>query len=142
MLFCDSAQTIQEFGSSIVTSSGTSCPVSLASDRPTRHLADNCIGLTATFVERPLDVQQQLSGKIPADHLGACKAGNMPTAGNAAGNTVDLFDLRGENKSPGRIPAGFTARGIVALVFSILAAFLGMATIGWYGLKPIKSTAG
>ncbi|KAH7406841.1 iron transport multicopper oxidase-like protein FET3 [Phaeosphaeria sp. MPI-PUGE-AT-0046c] len=99
-------------------------------------------GLTATFVERPLDIQQQLSGKIPADHLGACKAGNVPTAGNAAGNTVDLVDLRGENKSPGRLPAGFTARGIAALVFSCLAAFLGMTAIGWYGLKPIKSTAG
>jgi iron transport multicopper oxidase len=99
-------------------------------------------GLTATMIERPLDVQQQLSGKIPADHLKACEAGKVPTAGNAAGNTVDLLDLRGENKSPGTLPAGFTAKGIVALVFSCLAAFLGMGTIGWYGMKPIKSKTG
>jgi iron transport multicopper oxidase len=91
------------------------------------------------MIEAPLDVQQQLSGKIPADHLKVCDAGKLPTAGNAAGNTVDLFDLRGENTSPGTLPAGFEARGIVALVFSCLAAFLGMATIGWYGMRPIKS---
>jgi iron transport multicopper oxidase len=92
-------------------------------------------GLTATMIESPLDVQRQLSGKIPADHLKACDAGK-------AGNTVDLFDLRGENTSPGPLPAGFEARGIVALVFSCLAAFLGMATIGWYGMRPIKSGTG
>jgi iron transport multicopper oxidase len=99
-------------------------------------------GLVATIIERPLDIQQQLSGKIPEDHWKACEAGNVPTKGNAAGNTVDLSDLRGENRSPGKIPVGFTARGIVALVFSCLAAFLGMASIGWYGMKPIKSKTG
>ncbi|KAF2828153.1 iron transport multicopper oxidase FET3 precursor [Ophiobolus disseminans] len=99
-------------------------------------------GLTATIIERPLDVQQQLSGKIPADHWKACEAGSVPTKGNAAGNTVDFLDLKGENKSPGTLPAGFTARGIVALVFSCLAAFLGMAVIGWYGMRPIKSKTG
>ncbi|KAF1914561.1 Cupredoxin [Ampelomyces quisqualis] len=99
-------------------------------------------GLTATMIESPLDVQQQLSGKIPADHLKVCDAGDVPTAGNAAGNTVDLFDLGGENTSPGTLPAGFETRGIVALVFSCLAAFLGMATIGWYGMRPIESGTG
>jgi iron transport multicopper oxidase len=99
-------------------------------------------GLTATMIERPLDIQQQLSGKIPADHLKVCEAGKVPTKGNAAGNTVDLLDLTGENKSPGTLPAGFTARGIVALVFSCLAAFLGMGVIGWYGMRPIKAKTG
>ncbi|KAF2025724.1 iron transport multicopper oxidase FET3 precursor [Setomelanomma holmii] len=99
-------------------------------------------GLSATIIERPLDVQKQLSGKIPTDHLKVCEAGNVPTKGNAAGNTVDLLDLTGENKSPGTLPAGFTARGIVALVFSCVAAFLGMAVIFWYGMKPIKSKTG
>lgn len=94
-------------------------------------------GLAITIVEAPLSIQAQLGGKIPQDHWDACKAGNVPTAGNAAGNTVDLLDLTGENKSPGELPAGFTARGIVALVFSCLSAFLGMAVIAWYGLKPI-----
>ncbi|CAO2652411.1 Nn.00g006940.m01.CDS01 [Neocucurbitaria sp. VM-36] len=96
-------------------------------------------GLIATFIESPLDVQKQLDGKIPEDHLKVCQDQNVPTKGNAAGNTVDLLDLSGEPMPAGRIPAGFTARGIVALVFSCLAAFLGMAVIGWYGMKPIKT---
>lgn len=94
-------------------------------------------GLAITLVEAPLAIQAQLGGKIPQDHWDACTAANVPTAGNAAGNTVDLLDLTGETTSPGELPAGFTARGIVALVFSCLSAFLGMGVIGWYGLKPI-----
>lgn len=99
-------------------------------------------GLTATIIERPLDVQAQLSGKIPADHWKVCRDGSVPTAGNAAGNTQDVLDLRGENTSPEELPAGFTARGVVALVFSCLAALLGMAVIAWYGMKPVKSKTG
>ncbi|KAF2995226.1 hypothetical protein E8E13_002310 [Curvularia kusanoi] len=98
------------------------------------HMAS---GLAITIVEAPLTLQAQLNGKIPSDHLATCKAGNVATAGNAAGNTVDLLDLSGENRSPGPLPAGFTARGIVALVFSCISAFLGMGVIGWYGLKPV-----
>ncbi|KAJ4373145.1 hypothetical protein N0V83_003436 [Neocucurbitaria cava] len=96
-------------------------------------------GLIATMVEAPLEVQKQLDGKIPQDHLEVCQAQNMPTKGNAAGNSVDVLDLTSEPMPAGRIPAGFTARGIVALVFSCLAAFLGMGVIGWYGMKPIKT---
>ena len=95
-------------------------------------------GLIATFVENPLALQSSLADSIPASHLDACKAGNVPTAGNAAGNTEDVFDLSGENKAPDTLPAGFTARGIVALVFSCLAAFIGMAVISWYGVQPVK----
>ncbi|KAF2673663.1 multicopper oxidase [Microthyrium microscopicum] len=93
-------------------------------------------GLIATFIEAPLEVQKSL--KIPDDHLAVCKAEGVPTAGNAAGNTVNHFDLTGENKSPAPLPAGFTARGIVALVFSCIAAFLGCAVIAWYGYAPLK----
>ncbi|KAF1947444.1 hypothetical protein EJ02DRAFT_507888 [Clathrospora elynae] len=96
-------------------------------------------GLIATIIEAPLAIQAQLSDRIPEDHWKACQDGDVPTKGNAAGNTFDLLDLRGENTSPGKIPAGFTARGIVALVFSCLAAFAGMGVIGWYGLKPVKN---
>lgn len=53
------------------------------------------------------------------------------TAGNAAGNTEDLYDLTGENKAPPPLPEGFTPRGIVALVFSCIAAVLGMVSIVW-----------
>jgi iron transport multicopper oxidase len=75
-------------------------------------------------------MQQSLS--IPADHLEVCKAAGVPVEGNAAGNTVDVFDLKGQNKSVAALPAGFTARGIVALVFSCISAFLGMAVIAWF----------
>jgi len=96
------------------------------------------------MIEAPLAVQAQLSpsssnaNAIPQSHWDVCETGHVPTQGNAAGNTVDYEDLSGENRSPGRLPEGFTARGIVALVFSCLSAFGGMGVIGWYGLKPIQ----
>lgn len=34
----------------------------------------------------------------------------------------------------------FTARGVVALVFSCISAFLGMGAIVWYGAKPLSSS--
>jgi len=90
------------------------------------------------MIEAPLAVQAQLQSNIPADHWKVCEDKAVPTKGNAAGNTVDFKDLSGENHPPGRVPSGFTARGIVALVFSCLSAFLGLAVIGWYGLRPIE----
>jgi iron transport multicopper oxidase len=94
------------------------------------------------MVEAPMVLQSQLEGKIPADHLAACKALDIPTAGNAAGNTVNLLDLSGENKPPGRIPNGFTPRGIVALAFSVVSAVLGLIVIGWYGAAEIPGAKG
>lgn len=96
-------------------------------------------GLVATIIEAPLEIQKQLSGKIPQDHVQACQAGSVPMEGNAAGNTKDVLDLKGEVEFAGPLPAGFTARGIVALVFSCVAAFVGMGVIGWYGMAPIKA---
>lgn len=55
------------------------------------------MGLTATIIEAP----QQLSGlSIPADHVAACKAQNISTSGNAAGNTKNYTDLTGANVDP------------------------------------------
>lgn len=92
-------------------------------------------GLVATMVEAPLELQQSLT--LPANHLQVCEDSKTLTAGNAAGNTVDLLDLKGQPSPPGPIPAGFTAKGIVALVFSIISALIGMVFIGWYGAMPI-----
>jgi len=61
-------------------------------------------GLTATMIEAPLQLQQQQ--QIPADHLATCKADGMPTAGNAAGNTVNHLDLRGARTAPPPHPSG------------------------------------
>ncbi|KAK2607355.1 hypothetical protein N8I77_006034 [Diaporthe amygdali] len=100
-------------------------------------------GLIATMVEAPLDLQQTLT--IPQNHYDACAAASpaMPTVGNAAGNTVDLLDLSGEPSPPARLPDGFTARGIVALVFSCISGILGVAVVAWYGLSddPAAATA-
>jgi iron transport multicopper oxidase len=93
-----------------------------------RHMMS---GLSATFIEAPIDLQSHL--KIPQDQYDVCKAGGVKTSGNAAGNTQNVFDLDGENSPPDVIPDGFTARGIVALVFSCVAAFVGLAIIVWYG---------
>ena len=61
-------------------------------------------GLTATMIEAPLQLQQQQ--KIPAGHLATCKADGVPTAGNAAGNTVNHLDLTGANTAPPPNPSG------------------------------------
>jgi len=92
-------------------------------------------GLVATIVEAPLEIQKSLT--IPQNHLSACQKGNVPYTGNAAGNTVDLLDLRGANEAQKPLPAGFTARGIVALTFSCLSALLGLAVIAWYGMADM-----
>lgn len=83
----------------------------------------------ATMIEAPEELQKTLV--IPQDHLQVCNDQGVPTTGNAAGNTRNLLDMTGANEPPSPLPAGFTARGIVALVFSCLSAFLGIAVIAW-----------
>lgn len=61
-------------------------------------------GLMATFIEAPTELQKKVS--IPEDHLAVCRAGNVPTEGNAAGNTKDLLDLSGQNAPPDPLPEG------------------------------------
>ena len=89
------------------------------------------------MIEAPLELQKTL--KIPTDHYDVCKAAGVATEGNAAGNKANPLDLTGANVSPPRLPAGFTPRGIVALVFSCVAAFVGCAVIAWYGMMPLKA---
>lgn len=47
------------------------------------------------------------------------------------------MNLDGQALSPNPLPKGFTARGIVALVFSIIAGLLGVAVIAWYGMGEL-----
>jgi len=56
------------------------------------------------MVEAPLELQKSL--KVPKDHHDACVAGGIPTAGNAAANTINYLDLTGEPAPPGRLPDG------------------------------------
>ncbi|KAI9672072.1 MAG: hypothetical protein M1831_001885 [Alyxoria varia] len=92
-------------------------------------------GLTVNFVEAPLELQKQLT--VPDNHYQACREAETAYKGNAAGNTENLLDLNGNNLPPDPLPEGFTARGIVALVFSVISAFLGVAVIAWYGTAPL-----
>lgn len=94
-------------------------------------------GLALQFIEAPEDLYDL---DIPQQHYDVCKATNQPTEGNAAGNKDDFFNLEGQNKQSKDLPPGMEARGIVALVFSCVSAFLGMAAIGWYGLSDLTSS--
>ncbi|KAJ5527675.1 hypothetical protein N7513_011834 [Penicillium frequentans] len=95
------------------------------------------VGLAVVFVEAPMYLQDHLT--IPENHYEVCNASGIATAGNAAGNTVDVYDLKGENKAVKPLPAGFTAKGIVALVFSCVAAFAGLTSIVWFGVSPMTA---
>lgn len=90
-----------------------------------------------TFIEAPRQLQEKL--KIPQNHYDVCDAAGVKNEGNAAGNTQDYLDLSGQNKQVGWLPAGFTTKGIVAMVFSCVSAFLGMAFISVYGASGIKT---
>ena len=96
-------------------------------------------GLVLTFVEAPADLQKTLT--IPEDHKQACRDTGVAMEGNAAGNVDDLLDLRGQNSPPKPLPAGFEAKGIVAMVFSCVAALLGLAVISRYGLQDVGKKA-
>jgi iron transport multicopper oxidase len=64
-------------------------------------------GLMATMVEAPLEMQKSIT--VPAEHFQVCEAAGMPTAGNAAANTVDLLDLGGQNAPPSPLPDGYVS---------------------------------
>lgn len=93
-------------------------------------------GLASIFIEAPTQMQERLT--IPSDHYEVCRLSGVPYEGNAAANTKDYLDLKGQNTQQKDLPAGFTARGIVALVFSVISAILGMIAIFIYGLSDIK----
>lgn len=87
-------------------------------------------GLVATLVEAPLALQAQ-NITIPQDHLDACNSKGIPTAGNAVGNTINYLDLSGEILPSGRLPAGFTTSGVIAMVFTCIAGAVGVAIVAW-----------
>ncbi len=86
-------------------------------------------GLAATMIEAPLHIQRKLS--IPENHYQVCNASGTQISGNAAGNRENFLDLTGEPEQVAALPDGFTTRGIVAFVFSCLAAIIGMVSIFW-----------
>ncbi|GAO51162.1 hypothetical protein G7K_5273-t1 [Saitoella complicata NRRL Y-17804] len=97
-------------------------------------------GLIAQIIEAPLVMQERVS--IPSFISDECAAQSIPTSGNALGNTgALLYDFHGYNAGPGFLPTGFTAKGYVGMVMSVLSAFLGMGVICWYGITEVKEAA-
>lgn len=76
---------------------------------------------------------------VPQAHFEICKAAQVPTVGNAAGNAIDWLDLSGQNSPPAPLPAGFTRRGIIALIISIFNGVLGTAILVWYSYRESNS---
>ena len=95
-------------------------------------------GLAIQLIEDPQNIQKNSSQQITDNHKQICEKVGISWEGNAAANTKDYLDLKGENVQHKRLPTGFTARGIVALVFSCIAGVLGLATIAYYGMNDIK----
>ena len=94
-------------------------------------------GLAIVLVEDPLTLQQTKSQQLTENHKDICRKAGIPLEGNAAANAENFLDLTGENIQQKRLPTGFTARGIVALVFSCVAGILGLAAIAFYGMQDI-----
>lgn len=95
-------------------------------------------GLALVFIEAPEEMQATETQQMTDNFKQVCKNVGMDYSGNAAANTVDFLDLLGANVQEKALPAGFTARGIVALVFSCIAGFLGIAAIAFYGMADVK----
>jgi iron transport multicopper oxidase len=93
-------------------------------------------GLGMLLIEAPEQMQERMS--IPQQHYDVCQAANVPFIGNAAGNSENFLDLAGENKQQSFLPNGFTARGIVALLFSCICAIAGVIFIVVYGMSDLK----
>ncbi|KAF9333152.1 ferroxidase fet3 [Podila minutissima] len=85
-------------------------------------------GLATTMIEAP----EAMAGVLTVDpkHFEQCKALGIPYEGNAAGNQG--LGLTGQNVGPNPLSGTFTAKGNVALVFTIIAALMGLATVIWY----------
>ncbi|KAH3669045.1 hypothetical protein OGAPHI_001641 [Ogataea philodendri] len=94
-------------------------------------------GLAMVFIEDPLGIQANET--LTDNWKQVCENVNMSYVGNAAGNDKDFFDLTGQNVQEKALPAGFTARGIVALVFSAVSGVVGIIVIGWYGMSDIPN---
>lgn len=90
-------------------------------------------GLAMVFIEAPDAIQQ--THHIPQQHYDVCRAAGVPIEGNAAADIQNPLDLSSQNIQQPALPGGFTARGIVAFVFSCISAFCGMAFIIVYGLS-------
>lgn len=94
-------------------------------------------GLALTLIEDPAGIVAGES--LTQNWKDVCNAGGAPFSGNAANNTANYLDLTGQNVQVAPLPAGFTARGIVALVFSCISGVLGCVVIAIYGMADVPN---
>ncbi|EGW30288.1 uncharacterized protein SPAPADRAFT_63134 [Spathaspora passalidarum NRRL Y-27907] len=95
-------------------------------------------GLAILLVEDPIGIQNDPRQQLNDNSKQICEKAGVPWEGNAAGNNTDFLVLTGENVQHAPLPAGFTARGIVALVFSCIAGILGVTCIAIYGMSDVN----
>lgn len=93
-------------------------------------------GLAIVLIEDPEGIRANESA-LSQNWKDVCAANLVPIEGNAANNTKNFLDLTGQNLQVKSLPDGFTTKGIVALVFSCIAGFLGCVVICWYGMADI-----
>ena len=93
-------------------------------------------GLAFQLIEDPQGIQK--NEKITDNHKQICEKVGVPWEGNAAANSKDYLNLVGENVQVKRLPTGFTAKGIVALVSHVSQHF-GIAAISYYGMNDIEN---
>lgn len=94
-------------------------------------------GLALVLIEAPEAIQSDPTQALTDDVKKHCEMNNINYEANAANNSKKYLDLTGQNVQVANLPAGFTARGIVALVFSCIAGALGIAAIAFYGMSEI-----
>ncbi|QPG73697.1 hypothetical protein FOA43_001010 [Brettanomyces nanus] len=96
-------------------------------------------GLAIVLVEAPDVLRDQLKyDSLPFDYIQTCLAADMPTKGNAAGNTEDWLDLAGQNLQPKALPLGFTLKGYIALAACAISALWGLWEISIFGMSDVN----
>lgn len=95
-------------------------------------------GLSMVLIEAPLQVQKTNSQFLTDSSKNVCLNNRVSIQGNAAGNKDNFLDLTGEPVQHKELPPGFTSKGIIGLLFSILVAITGLVTIAFYGIMEFK----
>lgn len=90
-------------------------------------------GLAATLIEAP----DYINITLPEDQLQICHSGNIPTSGNAAGNSHNFLDLHNEKLQPPPLPEGFTLIGYIALLLCTSIALYGLWKIYKFGMYDV-----
>ncbi|KAG0683460.1 ferroxidase fet3 [Pichia californica] len=93
-------------------------------------------GLAITLVEAP----DHIDITLPDEQIRICHAGNIPTIGNAAGNSHNFLDLQHERVQPQPLPEGFTLIGYAALLICTLVALYGLWSIYTFGMNDVLIT--